>query len=206
VVRPHYPRSIRVSRHIYTPIGGGPYDRRSVERIHGRLSNDLVEASISATFGRRPVYYGSSLLEHRLADPKLPDGRYAVVVPRSTWFSPAGRAFDSDDWDACLAALDLHGLTGVVLCRYKTPIPHHPRLLDFQGQTTLPEAVEVLKAAEGYLGIDSWASVLASKLFPARRMSVKGYGGHAYHNRRHYYAPRSDFGWLTKRIEVPPWN
>lgn len=103
--------------------------------------------------------------------------------------------------------LDKYDLSGVVLCREKTPVPSHLRLLDMQGRTTITEAVELLKGAAGYLGIDSWASVLAAKLFSPNRVRVKCLPtSHGYSWRHVYYAPKTEFSFLVRTLDVPEWQ
>ena len=138
---------------------------------------------------------------------EVPDRPYVAVVPHSTWYAPPGRAFDAADWRALFAGLDRHDILGVVLCREPIPVPAHPRLIDLQSRLTVTQSVEVLKRAEGYMGIDSFMSVLAAKLFPAARLSVKCVPGcWGWQNARHYFAPWTSFPWLTPKLEVPSWT
>lgn len=202
---PNYPR---LRAHVVLPTGGRTlYSQAAVEEAVGsQLPPGVRDLSIATVFPQRLPYRGSSILTYPLARPELPPAPYAVVCPVSTWYAPPGRNFDADDWRTCLAALDRHALTGVVLCRERTPIPDHPRLIDLQGRLSILESVEVIKGAAGYLGIDTWASVPATKLFPASRISVKCRpGAHARDWLATYYAPRAEFGFVTPRLEVPPW-
>jgi hypothetical protein len=201
---PGYPR---LRHHITLPTGKAThYHQRSVERKTGKMPPGVEDWSIGAIFGRRLPYAGSSFLAHRLADIGPPPGPYVVVVPHSTWGSWADRNFSDADWRVCLDFLDRHGLTGVVLCRETLPVPSHPRLLDWQGRTTIRESVEVLKAAAGYVGIDSNLSVLAAKLFPPARLSIKGHGGWLTSNLASYYAPHQTFPFVAPKLEAPAWN
>ncbi len=202
---PNYPR---LTRHVTLPTGGTVlYERAEVEAVVGQVLPERVQdLSIRKRFPLLRPYVGSSLLLTALAAVDVPDRPYVVVVPHSTWFSPAGRSFDDGDWGRLFQALESHDLAGVVLCRDRVAIPSHPRLIDRQGELTILQSVEVLKRAAGYMGIDSWASVLAAKLFPACRMSVKNTWAHGFENRYSYWAPRVDFAFVSRRLEEPTWN
>lgn len=203
---PNYPR---LTRHVVLPTGSATlYERAEVERVVGRMLPALGvrDLSIRKQFPLARPYTGSSLLLKTLAAVDVPDRPYAVVVPHSTWFAPAGRAFDDGDWSRLFAALERHDLVGVVLCRDRVPVPRHPRLVDRQGELSILQSVEVVKRASGYLGIDSWCSVLAAKLFPACRLSIKSTWAHGWENRLSYWAPRADFPCVNRRLEVPTWN
>lgn len=203
---PNYPR---LKRHVRLPTGSTTlYSLADVERAVGPLlPSGVRDLSIGHVFARKLPYCGSSFLTHPVASPDRPSRPYAVVVPRSTWFAPKGRNFDADDWSACTEALEVYDLLGVVLSRERGQLPAHPRLIDRQGSASILEAVELLKGAAGYLGIDSWASVLAAKMFPAHRLAVKCVPGcHGWNHRQSYFAPRSAFPWLTPKLKVPEWN
>lgn len=203
---PNYPR---LKNHVTLATAGRVlYSQSAVEGVVGRLPAGVRDLSIATVFPQRLPYRGSSLLAHTLfARPSLPPAPYAVVLPHSTWYAPPGRNFDADDWDACFETLEKYDLTGVVLCRERIPVPRHWRLMDRQGGLSIRESVEVVKGAAGYLGIDSWASVLAAKLFPASRISVKCRpDAHARQWLATYYAPRTSFGFVSPRLEVPSWN
>jgi hypothetical protein len=201
---PNYPR---LRLHRVLPTGRRThYSRRTVERRHGKLPPGVEDYSIGARFPMNLPLVGSSFLAHRVAAPELPPVPYVVLVPHSTWGQWADRNFNPADWAACLAFLDARGLYGVVLCRERLPLPAHPRLLDWQGRTSILESVEVLKGAEGYLGIDSCLSVLAAGRFPATRLAVKGHGAWLLANLPNYYAPHTAFPFVTRHLTPPAWE
>jgi ADP-heptose:LPS heptosyltransferase len=154
--------------------------------------------------GRR-AYTGSSFLNHTLADVgrfALPTP-YAVVCPYSSDKRNPARDFDAADWAGCLAYLKATGLTGVVVNAGKDKVPASDLLVDLSNQTTITEAVEVLKVAAAYVGIDSCLSVLAAKLFFAPNLIVKSVSAHCHQNAKIYYAPQTDFGFMVRRVEPP---
>jgi len=202
---PNYPR---LKNHWILPTYSHTfYDSGEVARgLNWNRPANMQDLSIRDFFPLNRPYAGSSVLTKALANPAVPDRPYVVVVPHSTWFMPAGRAFDAADWDSLFRTLDKRDLVGVVLCRDAVPIPSHPRLIDRQGQLTILESIETLKRADGYLGIDSWCSVLAPKLFPANRIAIKNTWPHGWENRRSYWSPRSEFPFVSTSLKEPTWR
>lgn len=161
--------------------------------------------SIGNIFRQHRHFTGSSFLTHRIASPELPPSPYVVVVPVSTFGQWPGRAFDDNDWQECLTFISDHRLYGVVLNRDSSPLPNHPRLIGWQTRTSICESIEILKAAVGYLGIDSSLSVLATKLFPASRICVKSVQPHLHAWKHVYYLPRLTFGFIHPNLRAPSW-
>lgn len=150
-------------------------------------------------------YNNSSFLIHKLCDVnhlQLPE-RYVAVCPYSSDKRLAGRDFSSHDWSECLAHLKQLGVVGVVLNQGDDAVPVSEQLVDMTNKTTIVEAVEVLKGAEGYVGIDSSLSVLAAKLFKYPRLMIKSINNHCYQNISCYYAPCDQADFLMKSIRCP---
>lgn len=197
----------RLRDHVVLPTGSKVhYSAASVEADTGALPPGVEDWSIARIFPQGRPYLGSSLLTRRLAEPRSAPGPYVVVCPASSWGQWADRNFSEADWAVCLDFLDARGIFGVVLGRERFPLPAHPRLLDWQGQTTILESVEALKAADGYVGIDTWATVLAAKLFPSNRIAIKCVWDHCYQWARVYFAPRTDTSFLRRKLEAPSWT
>jgi hypothetical protein len=194
-------------QHTRIPNGKWNFGSKAhAERIVGKLPAGVEDWSIGKVFPRRRPFAGSSFLRYTVANPTLPDGPFVVVVPHSTWGQWRGRNFDGRDWQVCLEFLEARGLYGVVLCREQLPVPHHARLLDWQGKTTILETVELVKAAEGYVGIDSALSCLAAMRFPAERLSVKGFNSFLLTWAEAYYGPHRAFPFLRPTLEAPAWS
>lgn len=199
---PNYPR---LREHVDLGTGAAVYySRAAVEAAVGPLPPDVEDWSIATVFPHDRPYAGSSLLTHRLADLQRPPEPYVVILPASSWGGWNDRWFNEKDWQTCLDVLDKRDLSGLVIGRERWPMPEHPRLVDACGLSIL-ESVELIKGAVGYLGIDSWASVLAAKLFPSDRIAVKSVWGHCYDWAHVYFAPRIDFDFLRRTLEEPPW-
>ncbi len=173
----------RLRRQVVLPSEGAHKDAASVRRATG-LPPGVSDWSISSVFyqGRR-LPGRSSLLERRVARISLPEGRYAVVVPHSTWGRWEGRGFDKADWAAALTMLEAQQLTGIVLGR---------------------ESVEIVKGAAAYIGVDTWASVLAAQLLPAEALTVKSVRDHCHANAARYFAPHTQFPFLRRTVAPPP--
>jgi hypothetical protein len=140
----------------------------------------------------------SSVLVHPMADVSglvLPD-RYVAICPYSSDKRVRERDFDDADWAATLFWLVKKGLTGVVLTTGGGYVPDTPSLVNLSDRTTVPEAIEVLKRAVGYVGIDSSLSVLGAKLFDPPMLAVKSRNDHCYANKGVYYAPKQRFDFL----------
>jgi hypothetical protein len=148
-------------------------------------------------------YNGSSFLNQKIARIKkfnLPSN-YIVISPYSTDKRLAGRDFVEKDWDKCFEYLNYTKLNGVVINSGNDFIPSG--VINLSNKTSVTEAVEILKSAKGYIGVDSWLSVLASKLFIQPYLQVKSVNKHCYSNADCYYAPQTDFSFIVKAIQVP---
>lgn len=124
-------------------------------------------------------YMGSSFLQHKLADVSrynLPSS-YVTIQP-STIFNVAtersSRDISQAEWSAVIKILDARDTVAVVVnAPGAEPTPVHPRLIDIQGLTSLAESIEVLKGGKGYIGTDSWISVLACQLYEEKDLIIR---------------------------------
>lgn len=150
-------------------------------------------------------YVGSRFLDQHLTDItkfNLPTS-YAVICPYSTDKRIKNRDFNKCDWESCLEYLEKLRMKGVVINKGEDTIPQNASLINLANATTITEAVEILKAAKCYIGIDSWLSVLAAKLFDEPYLQVKSNNRHCYENAMLYYAPKRDFSFMVKCIQSP---
>lgn len=165
---------------------------------------------------------GSTALRYELADVthlELPP-RFFVIFPQTDDNLPPERNFTTRDWLDALGWIDNAGGRAAVILggpvdesdRFRRPEPN-PRsaeldVLDLRGHTSILESIEVLKRAEGYLGIDSWLSVPASRLFRWPKLAIKcvrDTGGiqwrHVYwYPRAGFLAPPDKTPWLGRSI------
>lgn len=163
--------------------------------------------SINAVFPRIRTkdlaYNGSSFVNHTLADishfalPKL----YLTVSPYSSDKRNAERDFKEDDWNDLLRYARQHALPLVVLNDKQEKIPADPLITNLSCKTTVVQALEVVKQGCGYVGIDSSVSVIAAKVFTKDRLAVRSRNGHCYNNQDIYYAPQTDFSFISRSVD-----
>lgn len=114
------------------------------------------------------------------------------------------RDLDRHDWDMVLFKLELEDTNLVVLnTKDSNPPPHHPRIIDLRGKTTLRESISILTRASAYVGIASSLCVLASQIFDKDHLWVKGPEHWLWINRYIYFAPHQTFPFLHKKLYEP---
>jgi ADP-heptose:LPS heptosyltransferase len=147
-------------------------------------------------------YNNSSLINNKLCSiDHLPlPVHYCVISPYSSDKRIRTRDFTDDDWAATIYYLIKRNMTAVVLNSGNEYVPNNPCLINLSGKTSFVEAVEVMKKASGYIGIDSSMSVLAAKLFEYPNFMVKSQNDHCYSNKQIYYAPQTKFNFLNTAI------
>lgn len=142
-------------------------------------------------------YQGSSFASNYLAElPALPT-EYAAIHPASV-DNVQQRSFTDQDWDATRQYLKQQNLRGVVIGR-NVEVPHG--FINMVGKTSIPEAVEIVRRAKAYVGIDSYASVIASKVLTSVQIKVKSL--HQRYLLPHaaiYYAPHKDISFISDAI------
>lgn len=151
---------------------------------------DLSGKQIIQQIIRHERFYTGSWFCNVLRDIEidLPE-RFVFVHPDSENKSMPERDLTDQDWVALVDFLDRSDIMAVVVNKSTKSPPPHGRILDLTNQTTLPEGVEILKRASGYIGAASCFSVLAAKLgFDHTSMVVKG-----------------AFSWLTRTAD-PTWQ
>jgi ADP-heptose:LPS heptosyltransferase len=147
-------------------------------------------------------FSGSSFLKQTIADVSrfgLPE-RFVAVHPASVNQQRDDRDFTDADWAWLLGHLERKNVAGVILGTGDAPRPHDDRLIDLTGQTSYPEAVEVLKAASSFVGTASSLSVLAAQLFTPLNLIIRGPGRHVRDHRRIYYAPHREVFFLRPTL------
>lgn len=202
---PNYPR---LKEHIVLPTGAKVFNDMNALVMEGYGTVPADDYSIVKIFPQEHRrYVGSSLLTYRLSEPPsdLPEN-FIVVIPQSSWGFWKDRNFTFTDWQVCLRFLEKYDLFGVMLYQGPEPIDKkHPRLINLSNQLDILEAVEVMRRAQGYMGIDSALSVLAPKLYPACRIAIKSVWEHLYHWKHVYYLPHKDFPFVNRKLTEPIW-
>jgi hypothetical protein len=147
-------------------------------------------------------YNESSFLKDKLAsidEFNLPD-EYFIILPYSTDKRTKTRDFNANDWEQIVIMLQKSQTYGVVINLEKEFVPSNEFIIDLSEKTELTQAIEILKRAKGYFGIDSWMSVLAAKLFDIPFLQVKSKNNHCMNNAAFYYAPKTNFNFIVPAI------
>jgi|LakMenEpi03Aug12_release.lakeMendotaPanAssembly.Ray.scaffolds.fasta_scaffold15092_6 hypothetical protein len=175
-------------------------------KTQARVATDLSILSVFENIKSGLYQYNhSSFLQQELTNIvhlNLPSN-YVVVLPYSTDKRIKKRDFTEEDWNQILKTLKDSQIKGVVINSENEEIPESDLLINLSQKTTLTEAIEVLKMAKGYFGIDSWMSVLAAKLFDIPNLQIKSQNEHCYNNSAFYFAPKTNFEFMVKQIIAP---
>jgi len=113
------------------------------------------------------TYQGSGFLQRThledLSRFNLPE-RYVCIFPRTnSGDSTNRRNFNTKDWEETFRLLKYTRLKGVLLGNPYEAMDDS-LIINLSGQTSILETIAILKGSEGYVGIDSYLSVLAVKL------------------------------------------
>jgi hypothetical protein len=197
-----------VERAIGTRMNADPADPRGSAQsafisVQLPTASPAEDWSIVPTFPRmirgELPFRGSWYLQNQIADIAhlgLPE-EYIVVQAYSPNDGRLPRDFSDLDWQWLLSRLDRAGQTAVVLGKGGGPVPEHPRILNLTDRTTVPESLEILKGAYGYIGIDSWLATPAAQLFDASRLLIRTRNLHLLLCRACYFAPHKEFDFLV---------
>ena len=176
-----------------------------------QLRPEILDCSISKrfpTFRTQPFNPSKFLtVASDLARFNLP-ARYAVIqhdtTAHTTTASRRLRKLHPEEWQVVIEWLAERDLPGVVLNTADTEAPpDHPRIINLIGQTSLVESVAILNQATAYAGIASCLCVLASQLFDAEHLLVKGPEVNLWRNRESYFAPHGTYPFLFKHLCKP---
>lgn len=156
--------------------------------------------------GRR-TFGGCPFLNRSVADIsgfELPQA-YDVVVPTTPSNFQRHRSlrdFNVLDWDRTLRRLRSRELQGVVVNSGNDRVPTDNRLVNLTGQTSLAQAIEILKdpRCQGYSGIDSCLATLACQRFGADDLRILSRHDHYYRWRVAYCAPHRSFPFVADSI------
>jgi hypothetical protein len=122
---------------------------------------------------------------------------------------PGCQRFITDlEWAPIIARLEDRGCYGLVVNSQggRSTIPEHPRLIDWTGRTTFPQAIEILKRARGYIGVDSCLAILAAQLFKPADLWIRTQNPYLYETPWFTYPPLTDFSFLCPRFDRPNYS
>lgn len=166
----------------------------------------VIDYSIFTIFNKDLIknFKGSSFLKNKLTDisQELPE-KFIVIAPTTV---QRGKHFRKDidaiEWDNISRYLDQTDQYAVVLGMFEQDyfVLTNKRIINLIGLTSLEESIEIIKKANGYIGIDSFLSVLASQLFDKDRIIIKSLSPHLMHSKKYYYAPHKEFDFIVNSI------
>jgi ADP-heptose:LPS heptosyltransferase len=143
-------------------------------------------------------YHGTKIFDH--INDCFDWDNYIVVCPMTNTERDTGRDFDQKDWQDTINRLEITNKTGIVIAGERVEVPNHHKLINLSGQTSLFESIGILKKATGYIGIDSFLSILAAQRFNPPNILVKSINPHLYKYSNIYYAPHEDRSFIKPRL------
>jgi hypothetical protein len=194
-------------KHVVYPVTKTYFMTEGVRKDFPDLPADVLDWSIMVRFGEfssRPYYLSTFLVEP--SDPlpfDLP--KSYVLIQHQTPDRPreqrAVRDLDQAEWGLILDRLEKEDKYGVIVNGPAADQPPvHPRLNSLVGKTTYSQTIALLKRASGYWGIASSLCCLASQLFEAKDLWVKGPEAWLRLNRYVYFAPHTEFSFLFNHL------
>lgn len=103
----------------------------------------------------------------------------------------ATRNFTINDYYKTESILKNNKMIGVIVTDVESILPDKIKdsFIDLSGKTSIEESIEILKACHGYIGIDSFLSIVASKIFTSNDVIIKSNNKHAYNWENIYWYP-----------------
>ena len=103
----------------------------------------------------------------------------------------ATRNFTINDYYNTESILKSNKLTGVIVTDVQNILPDEIKdsFINLSGKTSIEESIEILKVCDGYIGIDSFLSIIATKIFANNNVIIKCYNKHAYEWKGIYWYP-----------------
>ncbi len=131
---------------------------------------------------------------------KLPNDYFVICPYSSNDKRDIRRDYNDDDWDNTIDILTKLGVPGVVINRGEDKVPAHSSLMNLSNQTAIWEAIEIVKNAKGYIGIDTGFSVVSAKCHASKNIIIKSHNDHCYRWAHCYFAPKQSFEFLKCQI------
>jgi len=172
--------------------------------IDPTIKKTLVGTIFKQIKNRKRKFKKSIFLETKLTSlPDLPE-RFVFIQPytinATERWKP--RTFYKNEWEDTIKHLQKVKIHGVVIGLGCPNVPKNNWIINLSDKTSLLEAIEILKASQGYIGIDSCFSVLAAQLFSPLQLSIKGTSPWCYSNLPIYFAPHRKFPFISKKLKI----
>lgn len=179
------------------------YQTNALQEVAKKLMAPIEDFSIKKIFPENRPYTYSSFIKSKLANIqpfKLP-GHYYIICPYSNNDKrDMRRDYDHFDWGQTIKILKRKGTYGVVINRGTEPIPQDPSIFNLANKTSIREAIEIMKGATGYIGIDTAFSVIATKVFRPENIIIKSLNDHCFRWAHVYFKPLTTFEFLKPKI------
>ena len=101
------------------------------------------------------------------------------------------RNFTIKDYYNTESILKSNKMIGVIVTDVESILPDKIKdsFINLSGKTSIEESIEIMKACHGYIGIDSFLSVFATKIFDNSNVIIKCYNKHGYEWKDVYWYP-----------------
>lgn len=190
---------------LFHAFGKASWLNKLTEPVDGY--NEAQDLSISEVFPKiiseQIPFRGTCLLKKMVALIKkfnLPSN-YVCIAP-STNNTHELRDFSELEMIHIIKWLRETGQTGVVIGWPHIPMPEIPDLINLTGKTSITESLEIVKRSSGYIGIDSWMSVIATQCLPEDKIVIKANNVHLFIYKQIYYAPHTNFNFISREINM----
>jgi hypothetical protein len=162
------------SRNIFYPAEFEKSQDYSIFRMFPQIHNDTAKLSTSR-------YMEETLCE--LKEFNLPANYVALVGNslRDTRTAATGRNFTNEEYENCLKCIRMP-----IICVYCQCANPHPAIMHLK-ETNILQSIEIVKQSKGYVGIDSWLSVIAGQCLPAEKVKIKCINQNGITNKKCYW-------------------
>ncbi len=179
------------------------YQPDELQNTVRKLISGVEDWSIAKIFYENRQYTYSSFINCKLTSIEkfnLPKNYYCICPTSSNDKRDNKRDYNMMDWQCTLGILKSKNMFGVVINNDDSYIPIDNQIINLNNKTNIKEAIEIMKSASGYIGIDTALSVMAAKLFKKENIIVKSLNEHCYTWAHVYYTPHKTFEFIKKSI------
>lgn len=179
------------------------YQPNALQELARKLIAPIEDYSIKKIFPENRPYTYSSFINLKLISIKkfaLPASYYCICPYSNNDKRNLRRDYDSADWGQTLKILKNRNSFGVVINIGDEPIPQDPHIINLSNKTDIKEAIEIIKHAQGYIGIDTAFSVIATKVFRLENIIIKSLNEHCFNWAHIYFKPLTSFEFLKGKI------
>ena len=182
------------------------YQTDELQNTLRKLVSGIEDWSIAKIFfeNNRQYTYSSFIKNNLISIKKfnLPKNYYCICPASSNDKRDDKRDYNQTDWQHTLELLKSKNMFGVVINNNDddSNIPSEHPIINLNNKTNIKEAIEIVKRADGYIGIDTALSVIATKLLPKENIIIKSLNDHCYRWAHIYYTPHKSFEFIKKSI------